>query len=145
MKLFTFFTIFIMSSLAHSQTLSQSEGRLVIKAVRESINRRSLECFDKVNGRQGFGSHHSALIGAFKDSTVEVREGEQPVVIITSISTEDDEVVTLVETNPDFTEVTQFSIQIAKLSKVERNVGTILRPRFEVKLVRKTLEEIDCR
>lgn len=63
---------------------------------------------------------------------------------MTRVWSETEDTIAQFTTSADFKSITSFYVSKDKLTKVERNVGTILNPRFETVTERKSSIQAGC-
>lgn len=141
-KLIVLCALFV-SQFSFAQTLPTEQGAEVIRAVQESLAVKDLACIDLVRNEKYKAS--GLNWGVFEKAEVTITENNQPVITIYKMLTSKREIVAKITTDETFTVVTKIKIETADLSIQSRNVGTIIRPRYEDTTVRTLAENIDCK
>lgn len=132
----------------------KEEGLQIMKAINADLKSSNLECIidNRMNLeiRKVTAKDLGAIIGQAEriDKNVFVSEGEvQPVIKIErhheayGYNRE----IFYVTTNPEFTKVESIDLEIVNVSKIDVNVGTILKPVFESRNSKKIFALINCK
>lgn len=141
-KLIVLFTLLV-SQLSFAQTLPVEEGAQVIRAMTESFSQHDLACINLVDNK----SHKASSLNwaIFENSSVTITENQQPVITIYKKLEGDYDILAKITTDETFTVVMKMKIETAKLTKQTRNVGTIIRPRYEEVVTRTLTENFECK
>lgn len=141
-KLIVLITLLV-SQLSFAQTLPVEEGAQVIRAMTESFTQNDLSCINLIDNK----SHKASSLNwaIFEKASVTITENQQPVITIYKKLEGDFDIVAKITTDETFTIVVKMKIETAKLSKQTRNVGTIIRPRYEDVITRTLTENFECK
>lgn len=140
-KLIVLFALLV-SQVSFAQTLPVEEGAQVIRAMTESFAQHDLSCVNLMNSKDYKASGLNWSI--FDGSQVTISENQQPVVTIYNKLSDTSDIIAKITTDETFTIVLKMKIETATLSKQTRNVGTIIRPRYEETTVRTLTENFEC-
>lgn len=121
----------------------------VKKAVVAELQMKTVDCVVTVSAGKGPSSAEvkSQMISIVQNTNTSVSvddSGTQPAITMAIDWSATEDTIAHFQTSADFKSILSFSVSKDKLTKVERNVGTILSPRFETVTERAFVVKADC-
>lgn len=137
-------SLILLSQLSLAEVLPREEAQQVAQAVKESLDSSDLQCKGKQRNTKASNIDWSYLTTEFSDAvrTVSV-SNDQPSIIVT-VGNESSEVIATFTTNEDDTSIIKVQTESFEITKVRKNTGTLLKPRYEDIITRKPLVTMIC-
>lgn len=141
MKIILLLSLVSFSSLTFSsENLSQAD---VIKAIESSLDKKDLECAwtsDKTDIFLASNLDHESL----QEFSMSINEANPSIITFARVD-EKEETVVVVTTNSELTVVKSITSVASAVKKTHKNVGTIIKPKFEEVIDRTEIETLICR
>lgn len=142
MKFLIILSLLVSQAFA-SESMNDEEGKLVIRAIRESFVQNDLKCTGDNYNHPASKLNWASVESLYKVTVT--KDGSQPVITARHVEGGVDEYVVEFTTNASETLVTHILYEHHKLTTSSTNVGTLSRPRFENVTKKVLFQKITCK
>jgi hypothetical protein len=141
-KLF-FLATLLASSMSFAESIPVTNKPELIRAIQDALNVNDLVCTQTVGGSHVLPASMWSW-SYYVDFNMKINESEQPAITISDVKDTYEQYFYL-KTDRTFTEITSIIFEQSTLKKVSKNVGTIIRPKYENVVEKKLIQKWICR